>query len=226
MKVCSLCETGDREMVSGKLVVVGEDNICGACKEGLLSMEKIYRKDFERRTEMKIETVIPWPAIKRFTWPPHAAVVISGWGAVTVEFAIGVGDTHLIAGRRSFQSWREEVVSKIVEATDKAQGASLEERITLESEIDMLRRKLDSVNRRERGAHERPLFSLPIANMRSAAMERQKEFIEVTFASEELKPKTLKGKKVVTTKHMLLISRYYEEALAALVRRINEQSRG
>jgi hypothetical protein len=226
MRVCSLCESGDREMVSGKLVMVGEDNICGACKEGLVSMEKIYRRDFEQRTEMKIETVIPWPAIKQFTWPPNAAVVISGWGAVQVEFAIGIGDTHLIAGRRSFQSWREEVVSRIVEKTEKAQGASLEERITLESDIDMLRRKLDSVNRRERGAKERPLFSMSIANLKNAAMERQKAHVEVSFEAEELKAKTLKGKKVVTKKHVLVISRYYEEALTALVSRINDQQRG
>jgi hypothetical protein len=225
MKVCSLCESGDREMVSGKTVVVEEDGICGACKEGLVRMENTYRRDFERRTEMKIEAVIPWPAVKQFSWPPYASVVVSGWGAVQVEFGIGIGETHLIAGRRSFQSWREEIVSMIVEKTDQTQGAGMEARITLESEIDMLRQKLDSINRRERGTRERPLFSMTVENLRNATMERQKGWIEVCFEAEELRPKMMKGKKVVTKKHMLLVSGHYEDVLSTLVRRINGPAR-
>lgn len=223
MRVCSLCESGDREMVSGKLVVVEDDNICGACKQGLVRLERIYKKDFESRTEMRLDGIIPWPAIKRFSWPQYAAVVTSGWGVVQVEFAIGIGDTHMIAGRRSFQSWREEVVSMIVEKTEKAQTAGLEERITLESDIDVLRKKLDRVNKRESGAKERPLFSLALDHLTNATMQRQKDWIELMFEAEEMRMGGLRSKKVVRTKHDLVISRYYEDVISAFVRRVNDR---
>ena len=217
MKTCSICQMVEGYITtSGSKLIVEEEGVCNVCKIELKKLEEIYKKDFEKRTGQVVTKVIPWPAFKEFSWPPHSAVLVSGWELRRKEFAVGITDSAVVGGRRSMSSYEEEFATQLrelVEAIEKSK--SYEQRFLLRREYDMKRKKLDLIERTMK-AGDRPLFILPLAIIRNLYYDQKDSWLVVNFEKVEIKTKPFGSKMEKVEKHRWVISALYEDAMAFL----------
>ncbi|MBC7108560.1 MAG: hypothetical protein H5T41_07225 [Methanomassiliicoccales archaeon] len=220
MKACSICQMVEGYIApGGSKLVVEENGVCNVCKTELKKLEEIYKKDFENRTGQVVTKTIPWPAFKEFSWPPHSAVLVSGWELRSKEFAVGITDSAIVGGRRSMASFEEEAAAQmreLAEAIEKAK--SYEERFLLRREYDLRRKKLDLIEKTMK-AGDRPLFILPLATIRNLRYDRKDSWLVVDFEKVEIKSGLFGSKKEKVEKHRWVISALYEDAIVLLKER-------
>jgi hypothetical protein len=221
LRSCEICRSLEGDLVGDVKIALLDTGICNGCRESLDKLEQWYRTDFEGRTDQKFQQVIPWPAVKQFTWPPYSDVIVSGIAVDLREFAIGIGDEFLVSGKRSYESHRAEVTARIAEldklipTCDKA-----DQKMIMEKEQDMAHRRLDAIEKRRRVTGERKLFTIGIEHMDGLKVKPQGHYLEVTFRFETVKDKFLTGgRKAVTESHRWLIHQEYAAAVDYIQKR-------
>ena len=225
MHSCTLCNKQEGEpTIKGVKIAIGEHGVCNVCSEELANLEKLYMADFEDRTGQKIDMAIPWPAIREFTWPPHSAVIVSGWELRSCEFAIGLAETSLISGRRSIRSFEEEAAKRMAQLSKQIEASkSYEERALLRRDYDRFQRGFEKIEDLAR-AGERQLFIIPLANMQDFKSTKQDGWIAVEFRLRKQKTGFFGGRKDTLEKHRLLVSTHYMDFVKELEARVRREA--
>ncbi|MDH7509279.1 MAG: hypothetical protein QHH00_07785 [Methanomassiliicoccales archaeon] len=205
----------------GQKLIIEESGVCNVCKSELKKLEEIYKKDFEKRTSQVMLRTIPWPAFKEFSWPPHSAVLVSGWELRSKEFAVGITDSAIIGGRRSIASLEEEIAAQIkvlAEAIERAE--SIEERLLLRKEYDLTRKKLDPLEKKIR-VGDRPLFILPLYTVRNFHFDQKDSWLFVGFEKIDIKSGLLRLNREKVERHRWVVSAIYRDAIVLLDKMID-----
>jgi hypothetical protein len=199
------------DLVLNKKIAISDGGVCNGCLDEMARLIPLYRRDFENRTGVKVLLVIPWPAVKLFSWPPHAAV-LDGIDVRKKEFAIAITADYLLAGRRSFEGQKLEVAEalKEVESDPSLSNAYRED------EIETIRRHLEAIEKRRKVNNERQLFSIPLERMSAFTMESRGDFIAVSFMFRNLKDTLHRGRQEIKEKQILVISKEFEAAMICL----------
>lgn len=222
LRSCSICRAVSGDLVGGKKIAILGSGICNGCQDALHRLEDIYRRDFERRTETKIELVIPWPAIKQFSWPPRGSVMLSGWAVDLREFAIALAGEHLVGGRRSYESWRSENLERIAALEAEKDQGDAKAKIGRDSELDELKRSLAKAEKRKGSTAEHPLFSLALERVGDWKVREKGQYLDITFSFRMLVDGFRGASKEKVERHFLLVSKEYAAAIDVIGERLRE----
>jgi hypothetical protein len=225
MKTCNLCGQVEGEItLDGSKIMVEGYGVCNKCRNEIASLGENYREDYENRTGQKIEKIIPWPAFKEFSWPPHADVLLSGWELKTCEFAIAMTETSLVSGRRSIASMEDDVTRRISELSKAIEESKdYGERTKLRRDFDRYKRKMEKVEDLAK-AGERKLFIISIDKIVGIETEKRGDWVHVSFKERKIKTGFFGGKKEITVPQRWIVTALYEDTINALVKRVREKT--
>jgi len=225
MKTCNICGKAEGEVaLSGTRIQIEDNGVCNMCKKEMANLEEIYRADYANRTGQKIQKVIPWPAFKDFTWPDHAAVLVSGWELRTCEFAVALTEAGLVSGRRSILSYEDEAAKKLAELSKALEASDdYEERTKLRRDFDRLKRKMDTVEELAK-AGEHPLFMIPFENILDIEVKKEGDWLQVEFREKKMKTGFFRGKKETVKAHRWTTSPLYGDVINMIVERVRKKS--
>jgi hypothetical protein len=225
MKTCNICGKAEGEVaLSGTRIQINGNGVCNMCKREMVNLEEIYGADYGNRTGQKIQKVIPWPAFKEFTWPPHADVLVSGWELRTCEFAVALTEAGLVSGRRSILSYEDEAAKKLADLSRAIEASNdYEERTKLRRDFDRLKRRLETVEELVK-AGEHPLFIIPFENVLDIKVVKEDDWLHVEFREKKMKGGFFGGKKETVKEHRWIISPLYDDVINTIVERVRKKN--
>jgi len=223
LRTCNLCKQAEGDIVHGRKIKIVEYGVCEVCMEELRHLEKVYSDDFENRTGIKVEKLVPWPAFNGFSWPPYSDVIVSGWEFQKHEFGLAITEDLLLAGRRSKENFEKEAFDWIAKITAEIDSTEdYKRKMELRRDLHRWQKKLDEIEKLLRMG-ERPLPMISLELIPEMEGEFSKDWIKVKLKFRVIKTTFFNKKKEAFSEKHFTFSRIYQDAFDCMVEKVERK---